>query len=60
VAVIAHLALQKAGRGFYETSIRFLENFEAATSHGATPHPRALVGCLARIIGFVLFRNPGN
>jgi hypothetical protein len=35
VAIIAHLALQKAGRGFYETSIRCLENFEAATSRVA-------------------------
>jgi hypothetical protein len=38
VAIIAHLALQKAGRGFYETSIRCLENFEAATSRVARSH----------------------
>ena len=38
MAIIAHLALQKAGRDFYETSIRFLKNFEAATSRVAWSH----------------------
>jgi hypothetical protein len=38
VAIIAHLAYRKPDGGFYETSIRCLENFEAATSRVARSH----------------------